>query len=234
MRNIAIIPARSGSKGLPDKNIKALCGKPMLAYSVEAAIESGCFDEIHVSTDSQRYADIARQWGASVPFLRSEEASSDTASSYQMIVEVLERYAQQGKEFDTFTLLQPTSPLRTSKDIRNAYALYEEKRAKSVVAICKMEHSPLWSNVLPDDLSLDSFIRPEAVNHGRQRFREYYRINGAIYISDAKNYVRMETFYGADSYAYVMPKERSVDIDDRMDFLIAETLIKNGVSGENR
>ena len=109
MRSIAIIPARSGSKGLPDKNIRPLNGKPLLAYSIEAALASGLFDTVHVSTDSERYADIARQYGADEPFLRSAEASSDTASSEDAIREVLRRYEEMGQRFDAFMLLQPTS-----------------------------------------------------------------------------------------------------------------------------
>lgn len=120
MRSIAIIPARSGSKGLPDKNIRPLNGKPLLAYSIEAALASGLFDTVHVSTDSERYADIARQYGADEPFLRSAETSSDTASSEDAIREVLRRYEEMGQRFDAFMLLQPTSPLRTADDIRAA------------------------------------------------------------------------------------------------------------------
>ena len=130
MRSIAIIPARSGSKGLPDKNIKPLNGKPLLAYSIEAALASGLFDTVHVSTDSERYADIARQYGADEPFLRSAETSSDTASSEDAIREVLRRYEEMGQRFDAFMLLQPTSPLRTADDIRAAFGVMEEKQAE--------------------------------------------------------------------------------------------------------
>ena len=112
MKNIAIIPARSGSKGLPDKNIRLLGGKPLLAYTIEAAIQSGCFDTVHVSTDSEHYAEIARQYGADVPFLRSAALATDTASTWDAVREALCRYAELGKTFDTMMLMQPTS--RTS------------------------------------------------------------------------------------------------------------------------
>ena len=135
MRSIAIIPARSGSKGLPDKNIKPLNGKPLLAYSIEAALASGMFDTVHVSTDSERYAGIARQYGADEPFLRSAETSSDTASSEDAIREVLRRYEEMGQRFDAFMLLQPTSPLRTADDIRAAFGVMEEKQAEMEDAI---------------------------------------------------------------------------------------------------
>ena len=121
MKNIAIIPARSGSKGLKDKNIRNLNGRPLLAWTIEAAVRSGEFDEIMVSTDSEAYAEIARRYGADVPFLRSPATATDTASSWDTVAEVLENCRERGSTFDTFCLLQPTSPLRNAEDIRNAY-----------------------------------------------------------------------------------------------------------------
>ena len=121
MRNIAIIPARSGSKGLKDKNIIELNGKPLMAYTIEAALKSKCFDTVMVSTDSRKYAKIAEEYGAEVPFLRSKENSSDGSSPWDVMEEVLNEYKKLGKEFDTFCLLQPTSPLRDEKDIKKAY-----------------------------------------------------------------------------------------------------------------
>lgn len=182
MKNLAIIPARSGSKGLKDKNIKLLNGKPLLAYTIEAAKESGVFDEIMVSTDSREYAHIAKQWGANVPFLRSEEKSNDTASSWDVVKEVIEKYRDLGTEFDTVALLQPTSPLRTSNNIIEGYNLMKEKEANFVVGVCEMEHSPLWANTLPENLSMANFIRPEFLEIPRQKIPKYYRINGALYI----------------------------------------------------
>ncbi|MBP3295738.1 MAG: acylneuraminate cytidylyltransferase family protein, partial [Lachnospiraceae bacterium] len=135
MSRIAIIPARSGSKGLKDKNIKMMCGKPLLAYSIQAAKDSGCFDTIMVSTDSEQYAEIARSNGAEVPFLRSAETSGDKAGSWDVVKEVLKKYESFGKEFQNVCLLQPTSPLRTSEDIKKAYQLYENKQAGIVISV---------------------------------------------------------------------------------------------------
>ena len=115
--NLAIIPARSGSKGVIDKNIRELNGKPLMEYSIEVAMKSKCFDEVMVSTDSEKYADIARRCGAKVPFLRSTENSSEWATSWGVVREVLNRYREQGILFEMVTLLQPTSPLRTANDI---------------------------------------------------------------------------------------------------------------------
>ena len=115
MKSIAIIPARSGSKGLIDKNIRLLCGKPMLAYSIEAAEKSEIFDVVHVSTDSEQYAEIAKNYGADVPFLRGEELSNDTANTWDVVRYVLKKYKELGKYFDVVMVLQPTSPLRTKE-----------------------------------------------------------------------------------------------------------------------
>ena len=224
MKNLAIIPARSGSKGLPDKNIKLLSGKPLFAYSIEAAKESGLFEEILVSTDSAEYAQIAKEWGADVPFLRSSETSTDSASSWDAVKEAVTNYRRLGKEFDTITLLQPTSPLRMAQDIEEGYRLLEEKEARAVVSVCETDHSPLWSNTLPEDHSMAGFIRDEVKNRPRQELPSYYRINGALYILRTKVLEDIAGLYGPGCYAYVMPKERSVDIDTALDFKIAEIL----------
>ncbi len=226
MRSIAIIPARSGSKGLPDKNIKLLHGKPLIGYAIEAAEQSNLYDCIHVSTDSEQYAQIAREAGADVLFLRSEELSSDTAGSWDVVRWVLAQYAARGQEFDMVTLLQPTSPLREAEDIRQAYRIFTEKSADAVVSVCEMDHSPLWSNTLPEDGCMNGFLN-RAANAGRQSLPTYYRINGAIYMLQTGLLAEgAPGLYHEGTYAYVMPKERSVDIDDEMDFEIAHVLMK--------
>lgn len=225
MKHIAIIPARSGSKGLKDKNIRDLCGMPLMAYTIEAAIKSGCFDEIMVSTDSEKYAEIARNYGANVPFLRSEATATDTASSGDMIEEVLEGYRKLGQEFDTFCLLQPTSPLRVAEDISAAYEIYRTKASFAVVSVCEAEHSPLWCGQLPETNEFTNFINPDNVKR-RQDGGKFYRLNGAIYIANVEKYKNDRFFYQAGSYAYIMPQEKSVDIDTEIDFRFAELLIR--------
>lgn len=224
MNNLAIIPARSGSKGLKDKNIKLLNGKPLIAYSIEAAKKSEIYSHILVSTDSERYGEIAIQYGAEVPFYRSEENASDVASSWDVVKEVLKKYQDMGIVFDTFTLLQPTSPLRKYEDIKKAYELFKEKDAIAVVSVCEMEHSPLWSNTLPENNSLSGFLRADS-NKQRQKLETFYRINGAIYMADVKAFLENTNLYREDCYAYKMPAERSIDIDTELDFKIAETII---------
>lgn len=227
MRNIAVIPARSGSKGLKDKNIKNLLGKPLIVYSIEAALKSGLFDEIMVSTDSEEYALIAREHGANVPFLRSKETASDSASSWDTVREVLNGYKKLGKEFDTVCLLQPTSPLRVAEDIRNSYEIYCSNSASTVIGVCETEHSPLWENTLPENHSMENFI-PKENSQRRQLLPTYYRINGAMYIVSTKQILENNDIY-ANSYAYIMPTERSIDIDTELDFIIAEKIMEYSV-----
>lgn len=224
MKNIAIIPARSGSKGLEDKNIRIFNGKPLLAYSVEVAIMSGLFNEVFVSTDSEKYAEIGREYGAHVPFLRSSELSSDTASSWDAVKEALNCYEKIGATFHTIALLQPTSPLRTAQDITNAFALMQEKQANAVVSVCEVDHSPLWCNILPENGSMDRFLSKDLVTKGRQNLDTYYRINGAIYLVNVPYLLSSQTIYDHGCFAYKMDKRRSIDIDDLVDFQIAEYL----------
>ncbi len=225
-RNIAIIPARSGSKGLPDKNILELKGKPLMSYSIEHAIASKMFTEVMVSTDSEKYAEIAVKYGASVPFLRSENLSTDSASSWDVVREVLERYKEMEKEFDSLCLLQPTSPIRDANDIVCAYKLFTEKADVAVISVCKVEHTPKWTNTLPENHSLENFIKTGS-NSRRQDFETFYRLNGAIYIANVKEFLSDPNLYRKGSYAYVMPQLRSIDIDSELDFKYAEFLLSN-------
>jgi CMP-N,N'-diacetyllegionaminic acid synthase len=225
LRHIAIIPARSGSKGLKDKNIKPLNGKPLLAYTIQAARVSEMFDEIVVSTDSAEYAEIAKQWGANVPLLRSKELASDTASTWDAIKEVLRYYSSRGRDFDTVAVLQPTSPLRTAQDIIAGYEVYLRKEARAVVAVCEVDHSPLWCNVLPENHSMNQFLNTEWSDKPRQNLQNFYRINGALYIVKAEDCLLSSPLYNEHCYATIMPKERSVDIDDEFDFRIAAALL---------
>ena len=225
MKNIAIIPARSGSKGVKDKNIRELKGKPLLFYSVRAAEESGLFDEIMVSTDSEAYAETAVQYGAKVPFLRSRETASDFSGSWDVVAEVLNGYAARGRRFDTVCLLQPTSPLRTAEDIVNGYRLYRDREADAVTAVCACEHSPKGMMKLGNDLSISEF-RKTAKDLPRQLEEQYYRINGALYIRKTEEKDGHFSVRNEREIAYIMPNERSVDIDTELDFAFAEFLME--------
>jgi CMP-N,N'-diacetyllegionaminic acid synthase len=225
MSNLAIIPARSGSKGLKHKNIMQLMGRPLLAYTIEAAIQSNCFDHVFVSTDSQHYADIAMQYGADASFLRSAQHAQDASSTWDAVDEVISHLHEQGKHFDTITLLQPTSPLRNAYDIQQAMAVFVEKKAHFVESVCEVDHSPLWCNTLDDTLSMTNFISRE-YNVRRQLLPKYYRKNGAIYIFNM-THLHLRTYpYTEGSYAYVMPPERSIDIDTIIDMELANIILK--------
>lgn len=225
MKNLAIIPARSGSKGLKDKNIKLLAGKPLIAYSILAARESGMFSEIMVSTDSADYARVAEEYGARIPFLRSEAMSSDTAGSWDVVKEVLEGYFVKNIKFDTVCLLQPTSPLRRPEDIVEGYHQLEAKEADAVTSVCEVDHSPLWSMTLENDCSLAEF-RSHMSSVPRQMLETYYRINGALYIRKIKYTDTGIDILDSKEYAYIMDRKRSIDIDTADDFEYASFLMR--------
>ena len=223
MRVIAIIPARSGSKGLKDKNIKMLRKKPLMAYTIGAAITSEVFDEVFVSTDSERYAEIAREYGASVPFMRSRHLASDTSSSWDAVREALSMYQELGKIFDVCVLLQPTSPLRDKNDIINAIDLFKKKNASTVVSVCEVEHPVQWCFPLDPDNSMSAFANSPFRNTRRQDIPKFYRENGAIYIVDSADIMNQNgDIYKSSCYAYVMDKRKSLDIDEQADFDMAE------------
>lgn len=224
MSRIAILPARSGSKGLIDKNIKDLNGMPLMAYSIRCAIESNMFDKVFVSTDSQQYADIAIKYGADASFLRSKENSDDNSSSWDVVREVINKLEADGERYNEIMLLQVTSPLRTADDIIASINLYYEKNADSVVSVTECEHSPLWCGTLPDDLNMDNFIDEKYQDVPRQKLPKYYRYNGAIYLIKRTELDKRELFK-EKCFAYVMPKDRSIDIDGYVDFVVAEALI---------
>ena len=225
VRRIAIIPARSGSKGLVDKNIKYLHGKPLIAYSIDAAIESESFDTVFVSTDSEKYAEVAKKFGADAHFLRSESNSSDYASSWDAIREVVYNFEREGTFFDEVMLLQPTSPLRTKEDIKNAIEVMNEKNALAVESLTEMDHSPLWSNTLAEDGNMDSFFNKYS-NMPRQELPTYYRENGAIYLIKRNLLEKKdEDIFSERCFAYVMAREKSIDIDCELDFAMAEFLL---------
>ena len=227
MRNIAIIIARSGSKGLKDKNIRLLNGKPLMAYTIEAALKSKCFDTVMVSTDSIKYKKIAEEYGAEVPFLRSKVNSKDKTSPWDVVKEVLDKYKEMGKEFDTLCLLQPTSPLRDDRDIKKAYKLFVDKKANAVASMCELECSIHLVNKLPKSLSMDNFIPEKNYNKRRQDIEPYYRFNGALYISKVKTFYKDMNIYKHKCYAYIMDRNKSYDIDNKFDLKIVETIMNH-------
>lgn len=223
MRRLAIIPARAGSKGLEDKNIIDLCGKPLIAYTIEAAIQSGTFEKIIVSTDSEKYADISRQYGADV-MMRGEELSNDKATSFMVIEDVLNRCSE---AYDYFVLLQPTSPLRNRNHIKEAAALFEGfiDRFNFLVSMKESEHAKVLCNPIEDDLSL-KYFNTDFSNYRRQAYKDYSP-NGAIFIGKPHEYLKQKHFFGSKSLAYIMNQYDSVDIDTSLDLIVARALLTN-------
>lgn len=218
---LAIIPARGGSKRLPNKNILPLAGKPLIAWTIEASLESAFIDKVIVSTDSLKIKEIALQYGAEIPFLRPSELATDTADSISVVKHTLDYF---NGEFDYVVLLQPTSPLRTKDDIDNAFKMLKGN-VKSVVSVCETEHSPLWANTLPEDLSMENFIKHEVKNLRSQDLPSFYRLNGAIYISEIEYLFWNSGFIGKLTKAFIMKQDRSIDIDTEFDFKLCDFLI---------
>lgn len=224
---LAIIPARGGSKGLPGKNIKELCGKPLIAWTIEQAKSCGNIDRVVVSTDDESIAEVAKKYGAEVPFMRPEELASDTASTIDVIFHAI-NWLKEHEDYrpEYILLLQPTSPLRSGEDINGAIQILKDKDARAVVSVCETDHHPWWSNILSEDGNMKDFLRPEILNKRRQDLPVFYRLNGAIYLSDTDYLYEYNGFLGPDTFAYKMPKERSIDIDSAMDFKLAEFLLE--------
>ncbi len=222
---LAVIPARGGSKRLPKKNILNLAGKPLIAWTIEEAKKSKYIDKLIVSTDSTEIAEISKKYGAEVPFIRPKELASDTASSIDVILHAINFFKNKGDTYEYIVLLQPTSPLRKVDDIDKAFEMIN-KDTKAVVSVCETEHSPLWSNTLPNDLSMKDFIKPEIKNKRSQDLPKYYRLNGAVYISDVEYLLDNNGFIGDETKAFIMPQSRSVDIDSGIDLNLAEIIIK--------
>lgn len=216
MERIAIIPARSGSKGLKEKNIIDLCDKPLMAYSIEAAIKSHVFDRVIISTDSQLYGEIAEQYGAEVLY-RGEELSNDKATSYMVIEDVLKRI----ETVDYFVLLQPTSPLRDETHVKEACQMFEEhiEEYDFLVSVKEAEHASVLVRPIENDGSLKHF-NTDFSNYRRQTYKEYSP-NGAIFIGKPEAYLKRKHFFGSRSIAYVMNAFDSIDIDTHLDYEIA-------------
>ena len=218
---LAIIPARGGSKRLPRKNVLDLNGKPLIAYSIEAGLDSSYIDKVVVTSDDDEILTISKKYGA-VTINRPNELASDIATTFDAIKHTVDNY----EKYDYIVLLQATSPLRDEKHIDEAIELLELKKADAVVSVCKMDHSPLWSNTLDESLSMVGFLKDEVLKKRSQDLEKYYRLNGAIYICKVERLLENKGFFLKENiYAYVMDRKSSVDIDEEIDFKIAEILM---------
>lgn len=226
---IALIPARGGSKRLPRKNVMTLGGMPLIAWSIKAASGSKYVDEVFVSTDDTEISEVAKKYGALVPFMRPSELAADKSTTNDVILHAIDALELKGNE--VLVVLQPTSPLRKSSDIDLSIELLEGKQASGVVSVCECEHSPLWSNKLPSDRNLSSFISDEALGKRSQDIETFYRLNGAIYAYKCQDLKDQNgIFYNKNVFAHIMNRENSVDIDFLSDFKLAEFYIENNDS----
>ena len=224
---LAIIPARGGSKRLPRKNILDLAGKPLIVWSIETGLKRWYIDQVIGTSDDDEILSIAHKFGSEI-IKRPDELANDTATSFDAIKHTIENISR----YDYIVLLQPTSPLRSVKNIDEAIELLEKRKADAVVSVCEMDHSPLWSNTLPNDENMTHFIRDEIKNRRSQDLDPYYRLNGAIYICDTNKLLEEKSFFLHDNiFAYKMDRESSIDIDEKIDFKFAEILI-HGESNE--
>lgn len=222
---LAIIPARGGSKRLPRKNVLPLAGKPLIAWTIESALNSKLVDKVLVTSDDDEILKVSDSFGAAT-LKRPAALAQDTSTSFDAIKHAIENT----EKFDYIVLLQPTSPLRSSQQIDEAIQLLESKSADAIVSVTETEHSPLWANTLPEDDSMTGFLSDNLLNTRSQDLESYYRLNGAIYICKANKLLEASSFFiNENIYAYKMTQASSVDIDTELDFKWAEFCFMNNM-----
>ena len=225
---LAIIPARGGSKGLPGKNIKPICGKPLIAWTIEAGLGSRYIDEVMVTTDSEDIADVAREFGASVPFLRPAELASDTATSFDAVKHVIDFYERElHKRFDYVVLLEPTSPLREKNDldamIEKIYLVNDEYDA--IVSLGEVhEHPSIMKKIVGN--AIDPYVNELVMASRRQDNDVAYFPYGVGYIVKIKKLLEEKTFYPKRTTHHLIKRYQCHEIDDVYDFLAIENIMK--------
>jgi N-acylneuraminate cytidylyltransferase/CMP-N,N'-diacetyllegionaminic acid synthase len=233
-RILAIIPARGGSKGLPGKNIKMLNGKPLIGWTIEQAKNCGYIDEIFVSTDSREIAAVGEEFGIKISSLRPAELARDSSSSIDVILYTINLLEQEKEEFDIILLLEATSPLRDSEDLENALKmLVDTDGAESIVGISRTENAHPTFLV---SIGERNFIRPygksEFIFKRRQEIDDLYFFEGSLYISYVDSLKKRKSFYHEKTLGFEMPKYKSFEVDDIVDFKIIEALMKAKQSKE--
>jgi len=226
---IAFIPARGGSKGVPGKNIKDLCGKPLISYTIEAALKAKTIDRVIVTTDDADIARVAKEAGAEVPFMRPDYLASDTASAIDVYLHAADFVSKEtGKPVEKFMVLLPTVPLRDERHIDEAVAQFEKDKATTLISFTEAEVPAGWYHQMDEEGRVKNagFGAKGSNVANRQTNAAYYIPNGAIYILDYKLLKEKRTYYCDETYAYVMKREDSVDIDYPIDFEIAELMMK--------
>lgn len=223
MKNIAIIPARGGSKRIPRKNIKPFMGKPIIAYSIEAAMRSELFDEVMVSTDDEEIAEIARKYGAKVPFMRSAETSNDYAGTADVILEVLKKYKDLGREFDTICCIYSTAPFVTSGKLMEAYSKLTD--GIDFVFTCVAYSYPVQRSLHIVDGKI-SMVYPEYAASRSQDLEPIYHDAGLFYVAQVESFVQERTFWGKNTVGLVLSELEVQDLDTLTDWTLAEMKYK--------
>lgn len=229
-KNIAIIPARGGSKRIPKKNIKIFCGKPIIAWSIEAALNSGLFDEVMVSTDSEEIAEIAIKQGAKVPFLRSMENASDKPGFDAVIKEVLDDYKKLGSVFDNLCFILATAPFTMPENLKEGYKIFLSGNFKTVMTVSKFSY-PIQRALSIDNSKL-SMVLPDNLRKRSQELESRYHDAGQFYFMQIDDKLENATLFTDNSGAIVLPESMVQDIDTYEDWKIAElkfTLMRQGV-----
>ncbi len=231
MRNgatvLGLVPARAGSKGIPQKNQVQLAGKPLLAWTLEAARQSGVFERLVVSTDAPAIAALAQEHGAEVPFLRPEPLARDDTPLIDAVVHTLQWLIEhEAYRADYVMVLQPTSPLRTAEDIRAAIRLAQQNGADSVVSVCAVKQHPAWMKRLDAEGRMLDYEPGRPFTSRRQDLAPLYTMNGAIYLTRSAVVLAEHTCFPTDTRAYVMPAERSLDIDSPWNLHLAELVLQ--------
>lgn len=226
---LAIIPARGGSKGVPRKNIRDVAGKPLIAWTIEEARKSSYLDRIVVSTDDREIADISIRYGAEVPFLRPPELAQDDTPGIAPVLHLMRTIRQ---PYDLVVLLQPTSPLRSFDDIDRAIDLLLEHGATSCASVVEADKSPYWMYSLNSERHLVPIL--EGSYTCRQQIPAVYALNGAVYVAESAWLLDKQVFVTDGTIAYVMPKDRSIDIDTSIDLCLASHLLLNRSETELR
>lgn len=221
-RLTGIIPARGGSKRLPNKNLFMLSGKPLIAWTIEAALKSRCLSRVIVSTDSEEIAETARKWGAEVPFLRPRKLASGRTPTLPVLQHAVRWLESRGQDVPSLIVtLQPTSPLRRPEHIRAAVRLMNHTRADSVVTVCHEEHGPALMLRLKNGK-----VYPPFTARSRDSSQVYYRLNGAVYVTRYEVLMKQNRILGRDTRALIMDPESSIDIDTSLDFKMAALVLK--------
>lgn len=225
MKCLAIIPARGGSKRIPHKNIKPFLGRPIIAYSIEAALGTGLFEEVMVSTDDTEIAEIARQEGASVPFLRSTENANDYATLADVLVEVVNVYKERGNEFDLICCLLPTAPLISSEDVRSAYDQLVMSTFDSICPVVAFSY-PILRSLSIDEKGNLNMNWPEYRFSRSQDLRPAYHDSGTFYWIKTSSLLKDKKLLGENGTAIVLDEFRVQDIDTDTDWALAEMKYK--------